>query len=97
MSWRGWAKTPARKPVFVCTYIFAAGMAIYYTFRGIDIPPGILSLVNNMLLVVSGMYGLTSSSEAIYGSQCGGMLPANREPYYYGQGGNQDESDLEGH
>ena len=31
----------------------------------------------------------------IYGSQCGGMLPANREPYYYG--GGQDESDLEGH
>ena len=97
MSWRGWAKTPARKPVFVCTYIFAAGMAIYHTFKGIDIPPGILSLVNNMLLVVSGMYGLTSSSEAIYGSQCGGMLNATKEPYYYGQEGGQDESDLEGH
>lgn len=95
MSWRGWAKTPARKPVFVGTYIFAGAMAIYHTWRGIDIPPGILSLINNMLLVVSGMYGLTSSSETIYGSQCGSMIPANREPYYYG--GGQDESNLEGH
>jgi len=103
MSWRGWAKTPARKPVFVGTYLFAGGLAVYHVWKGIDIPPGILSLVNNMLLVVSGMYGLTSSSEMIYGggSQFGGMLNADREPYYYNQnqqqGGYQDESDLEGH
>lgn len=96
MSWRGIQKTPARKPAFIYVIVFASGTAIYYMIKGIDIPPGILSLINNMVLVVSGMYGLTSSSEAIYGGGNNGMLQANQSPYYYGEGCD-DEAKLENH
>lgn len=86
MTWRGWQSTPARKPVFVATYVMAGGLALWHTYQGTDIPPGILSLLNNMILVVSGMYGLTSSSEAIYGQQSGygyGMLSPYQASYTY--------------
>lgn len=51
----------------------------------------------NIGLAIIIAIGAYQAYGMIYGSQCGGMLPANRESYYYGQGGNQDESDLEGH
>lgn len=91
MSWRGWAKTPARKPVFVLTYVFAGGLALLHTCRGTDIPPGILSLVNNMLLIVSGMYGLTSASESIYGNSCSNnLLNVSGPPNYYSNNNDND-------
>lgn len=44
----------------------------------------------NIGLAIIIAIGAYQAYGMIYGSQCGGMLPANRE-------GNQYESDLEGH
>lgn len=86
MSWRGWSKTPLRKPLPVLIVFFTCAVVTVCVWSNRDVPPNITYILLGLNGVSIGGYYTSSTLES-----------RGKSNYCEYDGGNQDESDLEGH
>lgn len=66
-KWKGWANTPARKPLAVYSVVYVSAVLSYYVYRGADVPERISDLLTSLLYVCVGSYAATSAYETVNG------------------------------